>query len=46
LSLVEHDWLTWSHEKYDMQRDNRLGFSLQFTQHRQEATNNLLALKP
>jgi len=26
LSLVEDDWLMWPHDKYDMQRDSRLGF--------------------
>jgi len=29
LPLVEHNWLKWSHDKYNLQRrDNGLGFRL------------------
>jgi len=35
----------WSRDKYDIQRDTRLTFSLQFTQSKQEVPISLPALK-
>jgi len=49
LPLFKPNWLKWSCDMYNTQRDKdlglRLGFSLQFTQRKQEATNSLPALK-
>jgi len=50
LPLVDCDWLKWSCDKHDTQRDSglgfrELGFRPRFIQHTQEAANSLLALK-